>query len=166
MSSAATETTTSASETMRLCKPCGVEMAVSNFPAGARRFACKRCTHLRAQKSRKVPTPSERRQRLLWTCAFKGALSIFKQKAIGLSHLQIEQLLIAAGYTNPEDMNVFLLPRNPTLPLTPANAVVANLAARRYLCTSWTKDHDVAAYMRYALFHVLLDVGVAMVCSE
>ena len=124
---------------------------ISNFPKGTKRFSCKRCTHLRAQKSRKVPTPNERRQRLLWTCAFKGAISIFGQKAIGLSHVQIEQLLIAAGYTNPEDMNVFLLPRNPTLPLTPANAVVANLAARRYLCTSWTKDHDVAAYMRYAL---------------
>ena len=97
----APETTTSAPETMRLCKPCGVEMAVSNFPAGARRFACKKCTHQRAQKSRKTPTADERRQRLAWTCCFKTAISVFNQKAIGVSHLNIQQIFNAAGYVDP-----------------------------------------------------------------
>ena len=105
MSTTATpETTTSqpmTAETTRLCKPCGIEMPVSNFPAGARRFACKKCTHQRAQKSRKTPTADERRQRLAWTCCFKTAISVFNQKAIGVSHLNIQQIFNAAGYVDP-----------------------------------------------------------------
>ena len=63
-----------------------------------------------------------------------------------------------------QDMNVFIMPIDPRLQVTPTNAVAANLPARRYLTSLWTSTKDHAAYMRYASFMCCLDVGVAMVC--
>ena len=47
-----------------------------------------------------------------------------------------------------QDMNVFIMPIDPRLQVTPTNAVAANLPARRYLTSLWTSTKDHTAYMR------------------
>ena len=55
----------------RLCKKCGVELPLSRFNQGARRFCCRKHTLERQSASRKPSTPAERVYRLLWTAAYK-----------------------------------------------------------------------------------------------
>ena len=72
-------------------------------------------------------------------------MTLFKS-SINLSHEDISALFTAAGWDVALGRSLHLLQRNPTLPLTAANAAVVNVPSSRYLTTIWRSSKDAAAY--------------------
>ena len=72
-------------------------------------------------------------------------MTLFKS-SISLSHEDIGALLAGASWNASMGRSLHLLPRDPTRPLTAANAAVVDVPSRRYLTTLWRSSKDAAAY--------------------
>ena len=105
----------------RFCRACGKTLPVEAFPAGRRRYLCRRHMYLRVKKPSKERALADPRRKLLWALwkrCWGDARRVFGQ----------ECAVPPGGAESAE---------NPTQPVSRANVVVVDRGARRGLLAAF-----------------------------
>jgi hypothetical protein len=123
----------------RYCRVCKDFVPLAAFPRGQRRFTCR--THLwqrvgkRAQ-ARLFEQPRKRLLARMWMQLWKDRL-VFGQTLVELKQADVDALLEA--FLGPQPISeLAVLPRDPGVPLSSTNAVLAPKQARRELLAGYT----------------------------
>ena len=127
----------------RWCRHCSATLPLASFPAGRRRYICRKhvwqCV-TKPSKTRCLQDPRKNRLWLLWKRCWTDARTVFKQARVGIVQGDIDALLqdldleLDAG-GGPDRLldQLSILPVDPTRLLCRANAVVVEKAARKQL---------------------------------
>jgi hypothetical protein len=117
----------------RFCRMCNDYLPLAAFPAGQRRYACR--THLwqrvgRPAKRKMLAKPQKRLLSRLWMQCYKDRL-VFGHARVELTQAELAALLeAAAAGDNASASELAVLPKDPRMPLSLGNAVLASREAR------------------------------------
>jgi hypothetical protein len=117
----------------RFCRMCDDYLPLAAFPAGQRRYACR--THLwqrvgRPAKRKMLAKPQKRLLSRLWMQCYKDRL-VFGHARVELTQAELAGLLeAAAAGDNASASELAVLPKDPRMPLSLGNAVLASREAR------------------------------------
>ena len=146
----------------RFCRACQAMLPVEFFPAGTRRYLCRRHLWERVQLPSKKRMLSDTRKKLLWLLwkrCWTDAKDIFGQPRVAVMQKDIEQILserhlateshqAAARSGASRALNrIALMPINPGRLLSHDNVVVVDSAIRRSLLRACRKGGCVT-YMK------------------
>ena len=145
-------------ENRRYCRACQIMLPVSAFPAGKRRYLCKRHIWERVQrpsKERARANVDKRRLWTIWKTCYHDAMRTFKHRRILLLQRDIQQTLaqidaVADFVESNADVNqdvhqeavsaesaqsnaIAFMPANPEQQLSRDNVVIVDKTARRVL---------------------------------
>ena len=145
----------------RFCRACGKTLPVEAFPAGRRRYLCRRHMYLRVKKPSKLRALADPHKKLLWALwkrCWGDARRVFGQAGVGVTQGEIAATLAGldladlSGCAVPpggaesvagsvegsaEDPDIAILPEDPTQPVSRANVVVVDRGARRGLLAAF-----------------------------
>ena len=117
----------------RFCRMCNDYLPLAAFPAGQRRYACR--THLwervgRPAKRKMLAKPQKRLLSRLWMQCYKDRL-VFGHARVELTQAELAALLGAAAAGGDETASeLAVLPKDPRMPLSLSNAVLASREER------------------------------------
>lgn len=117
----------------RFCRMCDDYLPLAAFPAGQRRYACR--THLwervgRPAKRKMLAKPQKRLLSRLWMQCYKDRL-VFGHARVELTQAELAALLGAAAAGDDETASeLAVLPKDPRMPLSLSNAVLASREER------------------------------------
>lgn len=117
----------------RFCRMCNDYLPLAAFPAGQRRYACR--THLwervgRPAKRKMLAKPQKRLLSRLWMQCYKDRL-VFGHPRVELTQAELAALLGAAAAGGDETASeLAVLPKDPRMPLSLSNAVLASREER------------------------------------
>jgi hypothetical protein len=119
----------------RWCRHCSATLPLASFPAGRRRYICRKhvwqCV-TKPSKTRCLQDPRKNRLWLLWKRCWTDARTVFKQARVGIVQGDIDALL--------RDVNgdgVSVMPADPTRVLCTENAVLVQTPERPQLVRAW-----------------------------
>ena len=129
----------------RFCRACQAVLPLEAFPAGKRRYLCRRHMWLRVKRPSKERARADPRKKLLsalWKRCWSDARTAF-----GHSHIALTQRDIAAVLSKLDSWQgggseagaVALLPVNPAQLLSRANHIVVGNGARRELLREYRR---------------------------
>ena len=137
----------------RFCRACGKTLPVEAFPAGKRRYLCRRHLYLRVKRPSKLRALADPRRRLLWALwkrCWGDARRVFGQAGVGvtqgeiaatLAGLDMSECAVPSGGVEDPNIaniaNIAILPEDPTQPVSRANVVVVDRGARRGLLAAF-----------------------------
>ena len=137
----------------RFCRACGKTLPVEAFPAGKRRYLCRRHVYLRVKKPSKERALADPRRRLLWALwkrCWGDARRVFGQAGVGVTQgeiaatlggLDLSECAVPSGGVEDPNIaniaNIAILPEDPTQPVSRANAIVVDRGARRGLLAAF-----------------------------
>ena len=134
----------------RFCRACGKTLPVEAFPAGRRRYLCRRHMYLRVKKPSKERALADPRRKLLWVLwkrCWGDARRVFGQAGVGVTQGEIAATLAGldladlSEFAVPSgrvgDLDIAILPEDPTQPVSRANVVVVDRGARRGLLAAF-----------------------------
>ena len=142
----------------RFCRACQAMLPVEFFPAGTRRYLCRRHLWERVQLPSKKRMLSDTRKKLLWLLwkrCWTDAKDIFGQPCITLLQKDIEcilteklQKLPNATQELPAELNsLSLMPADPARQLSCDNVVLVPSAVRKHLLKA-RRDGGRALYLK------------------
>ena len=118
----------------RFCRMCDDYLPLAAFPAGQRRYACR--THLwervgRPAKRKMLAKPQKRLLSRLWMQCYKDRL-VFGHARVELTQAELAALLGAAAAAGDDETasELAVLPKDPRMPLSLSNAVLASREER------------------------------------
>ena len=141
----------------RFCRACEAMLPVELFPAGARRYICRRHLWERVQlpsKLRLMANPRKKLRWILWKRCWMDAKAIFGQPRISLLQNDIERILAKklqrlpdATEELPAELNKqSLMPADPARQLSRDNAVLVPSVVRKHLLKA-RRDGGRALYL-------------------
>ena len=146
---------------LRFCRACCKLIPTSHFPAGQRRFLCKR--HIwekigKAAKARLRSDPLKRELARLWSLCYNDR-GLFCQTRVAITQTDIARLLVnmARPESSSERRNLAVVPIRPQELLSKTNAVLVQQEDRGRLLGA-AKERDFAAYT--GMVRVLLPEGL------
>ena len=114
----------------RFCRMCDDYLPLAAFPAGQRRYACR--THLwervgRPAKRKMLAKPQKRLLSRLWMQCYKDRLELGHAR-VELTQAELAALLGAAAAAGDDETasELAVLPKDPRMPLSLSNAVLAS----------------------------------------
>ena len=142
---------------LRFCRACQALLPVELFPAGARRYICRRHLWERVQlpsKLRLMANPRKKLRWILWKRCWMDAKAIFGQPRISLLQNDIERILAKklqrlpdATEELPAELNKqSLMPADPARQLSRDNAVLVPSVVRKHLLKA-RRDGGRALYL-------------------
>jgi hypothetical protein len=128
---------------MRFCTKCGEEHPICDFPAGIRRFECRKHVWSRAKQSRQKAFAADPKKRALWHVwhrAWADARVVYKRNGPGipLKQADIAGLFLAAGLVPGLDYRV--VPKDAGKLLDLENAALVTTTERKLLVAAWQKN--------------------------
>ncbi len=134
---------------LRFCRQCNEFKPVSEFPAGKRRYQCRKHVQERCKASRQKQNDgcgSKKAVARVWHAAYVDARAVFQRKVTKLSQADVAKLFAEDGVEPSAEFRA--LPVNPDEAISPHNAILVSKGERRMLVREWTRaaEGDVARY--------------------
>ena len=142
-------------EVMRFCRICNDHIPISDFPAGQKRFVCKK--HFAIQNSAKcqenrLKIPGKINAERAWNMCYRDSKK-FPNINMNLTQQEIIQILLQVDPFFKT--RLIILPLNPSIDISKDNVVVLNNIDRKKLMKCVSKG-DLRAYSR--IVHALVKV--------
>ena len=135
----------------RFCRACEKTLPIEAFPAGTRRYLCRRHMYLRVKKpskERALADPHKKLFWVLWKRCWSDARRVFGQAGVGVTQGEIAATLAglnaSSGVVDDNTQhNLAVIPKDPTQPVSRANMVIVGCGDRKRLIKVLRKDGAV-----------------------
>mmetsp|Transcript_36177 Transcript_36177/g.91010 ORF Transcript_36177/g.91010 Transcript_36177/m.91010 type:complete len:128 (-) Transcript_36177:102-485(-) len=107
---------------LRFCRDCNEFKPIGEFPAGKRRYQCRKHVEERCRQWRRRAGVSKKVLAKVWHAAYMDARAVFQRKVTMLSQAGVARLFAEDGVEPSAEFRA--LPVNPDEAISPDNAIL------------------------------------------